>query len=234
MIIFAGLGNPGEKYARTRHNIGFMAVDAIARAHGFSADRKAHQALVADGRLGTEKILIIKPQTYMNESGRAIGEAMRYYKCNPDEVIVFHDELDLVPGKIRLKTGGGHAGHNGLRSMHEHIGPDYRRVRLGIGHPGDKSKVSGYVLHDFAKADQDWLNPLIDAIAAHASLLATGDTSRFQSNVAQDLLPSSGAAKSVDVSLTETSSAKLRKEQPKDPSREPAGPFDTLKRLLGQ
>ncbi len=187
MLLFVGLGNPGSEYAGNRHNIGFMALDRIGDAHGFGAESKRFQGRVREGRLGTEKVMLLKPTTYMNESGRAVGEALRFYKLDPDDVIVFHDELDLAPGKLRMKTGGGHAGHNGLRSIHAHIGEAYRRVRLGIGHPGHKSKVSGYVLHDFAKADRDWLDPLLDGMAKAAPLLAAGEDKRFQSDVAQDV-----------------------------------------------
>lgn len=184
MLIFAGLGNPGAKYAGHRHNIGFMAVDAIAEAQGFGPWRARFQGMVAEGRLGTEKVLLVKPQTFMNESGRAIGEAMRFYKLDAGDVVVFHDELDLAPGRLRVKTGGGHAGHNGLRSCHAHLGDGYRRVRLGIGHPGDKSRVSGYVLHDFASADRDWLEPLISAVGREAPRLSAGDDAGFMNALA--------------------------------------------------
>jgi PTH1 family peptidyl-tRNA hydrolase len=187
MLLLVGLGNPGSEYAGHRHNIGFMALDRIGDAHGFRAEGKRFQGRVREGRLGTEKVILLKPTTYMNESGRAVGEALRFYKLDPEGVIVFHDELDLAPGKLRMKAGGGHAGHNGLRSIHSHIGEAYRRVRLGIGHPGHKSKVAGYVLHDFAKMDRDWLDPLLDGIAKAAPLLATGEDQRFQSDVAQDV-----------------------------------------------
>ena len=184
MLLFVGLGNPGAKYSGHRHNIGFMALDAIAAEHGFPAWRAKFQAEVADGRLGRERVMLIKPQTYMNNSGQAVGEAMRYLKLDPADVTVFHDELDLAPGKLRLKSGGGHAGHNGLRSLHQHIGEGYGRVRLGIGHPGRKELVSPYVLHDFAKADEEWLEPLLEAIARAAPRLAEGDGGRFQNEVA--------------------------------------------------
>ena len=184
MQLFVGLGNPGAKYAGHRHNIGFMAVDAIASEHGFPAWRSKFQAEITDGRVGGERVLLMKPQTYMNNSGQAVGEAMRFLKLSPAEVTVFHDELDLAPGKLRVKTGGGHAGHNGLRSLHQHIGGDYRRVRLGIGHPGAKELVTGYVLHDFARADRDWLDPLLDGIARATVKLAAGDGAGFQNDVA--------------------------------------------------
>ena len=161
MKLFVGLGNPGAQYAGHRHNIGFMAVDRIAADHGFSPWRSRFQGQTSEGQLGGEKVLLLKPGTYMNRSGQSVGEALRFFKLTPGDVTVFHDELDLAPGKLRLKQGGGHAGHNGLRSIHEHLGDAYGRVRLGIGHPGHKDAVAGYVLHDFAKADQDWLDDLL-------------------------------------------------------------------------
>ena len=189
MQIFAGLGNPGPKYAANRHNIGFMALDRIAEAHGFGPWKARFQGETAEGRLGTEKVLLLKPTTFMNLSGQSVGEAMRFYKLEPEDVTVFHDELDLAPGKLKVKTGGGHAGHNGLRSMHAHIGENYRRVRLGIGHPGRKDLVSHYVLHDFAKADQDWLDDLLRGIADGAPELAAGRNDRFLNAVALRTAP---------------------------------------------
>ena len=189
MQIFAGLGNPGPKYAANRHNIGFMALDRIAEDHGFGPWKARFQGEVAEGRLGTEKVILLKPTTFMNLSGQSVGEAMRFYKLDPGDVTVFHDELDLAPGKLKVKTGGGHAGHNGLRSMHAHIGENYRRVRLGIGHPGRKDLVSHYVLHDFAKADQDWLDDLLRGIADGAPELAAGRNDRFLNAVALRTAP---------------------------------------------
>ncbi len=189
MKLFIGLGNPGAKYAGHRHNIGFMAVDAIHRAHGFGPWRKKFQAEVAEGTLDGAKVWLVKPQTYMNLSGQAAGEAMRYLKLSPGDLWVFHDELDLAPGKLRVKTGGGHAGHNGLRSLHQHVGPDYNRVRLGIGHPGRKELVAPYVLHDFAKDDSAWLEPLMDAVGREAPRLAAGDAAGFMSAVALAVRP---------------------------------------------
>jgi peptidyl-tRNA hydrolase, PTH1 family len=184
MKLFVGLGNPEQRHAFNRHNVGFMAVDAIAAAHGFADWRKRFEGLVAEGRLGQEQVLLLKPQTFMNASGRAVGEAMRFYKLKPGDVVVFHDELDLAPGKIRVKTGGGLAGHNGLRSMTSHIGSNFTRVRIGIGHPGRSDRVKGYVLHNFAKADSTWLERLLGTIAADAPLLAEGAIEKFQSRVA--------------------------------------------------
>ncbi|WP_281300300.1 MULTISPECIES: aminoacyl-tRNA hydrolase [unclassified Iodidimonas] len=188
MRLLAGLGNPGNQYADNRHNIGFMAVDEIIRRHLFTPDRPRFSGLVSEGSIDGEKLIIIKPQTYMNESGRAIGEALRYYKLDPSDLIVFHDELDLAPGRMRVKIGGGHAGHNGLRSIISHLGsPDFVRVRLGIGHPGDKDRVVPYVLSDFAKSEWPWVDDLCEAMAAHAGDLGRGDWPRFMTNVAQSV-----------------------------------------------
>lgn len=184
MKLFAGLGNPGAKYSGNRHNIGFMALDAIARAHGFGPWRAKFQGELTEGTLGSEKVILLKPMTFMNLSGQSVGAALRFYKLDPADLVVFHDELDLAPGKLRLKQGGGHAGHNGLRSIHEHIGPDYGRLRLGIGHPGHKDRVAPYVLSDFAKSDQDWLDDLLRGIADGAPALAEGDAARFTNTVA--------------------------------------------------
>ena len=187
MLILAGLGNPGSKYERNRHNLGFLAVDAIADRYGFPSERSRFQGLVRQGTIptpgGAEQVLILKPQTYMNESGRSVGEAMHFFKLKPEDVVVFHDELDMAPGRFRMKTGGGVAGHNGLRSIGAHIGPDFRRARLGIGHPGHKDRVLGYVLHDFSKEDMDWVHALCDACAEVAPLLAAGEDERYQAEV---------------------------------------------------
>ncbi len=184
MKILVGLGNPGPKHANNRHNVGFMAVDAIATRHGFGPWRARFRGEVVEGRLGNKKCLLLKPQTYMNESGRSVGEIVRFFKLAPDDLIVFHDELDLAPGKVRVKVGGGNAGHNGLRSISAHVGNDYTRVRIGIGHPGRKEIVHAYVLSDFAKADREWLEPLIDAIAEAAPLLVLGEAATFMNEVA--------------------------------------------------
>jgi peptidyl-tRNA hydrolase, PTH1 family len=187
--LFAGLGNPGDRYARNRHNVGCMAVDAIAEAHGFGPWRAKFSGQLAEGRLGTEKVLLLKPDTFMNRSGDALQAAATFYKLAPADIAVFHDELDLGPGKLRVKTGGGHAGHNGLRSITAHLGPDFQRVRIGIGHPGSKNLVSNYVLGDFAKVEQDWLEPLLEGIAAGAPSLASGDASGFLEAVARKTAP---------------------------------------------
>jgi len=187
MKLFVGLGNPGSEYAGNRHNVGFMAVDRIAAAHGFGPWRRKFQALAADGEIAGEKILILKPQTYMNESGRAVGEAARFLKLGEEDIVVFYDEIDLAPGKLKVKTGGGNAGHNGLRSISAHLGNDYVRVRIGIGHPGVKELVARWVLNDFAKADHEWLDPLLEAVATAAPRLARNDQSRFLTDVAKRL-----------------------------------------------
>jgi PTH1 family peptidyl-tRNA hydrolase len=189
VLLLVGLGNPGPKYERNRHNIGFMAADEICRRHGFARYRARFQSLVAEGCLDAAKVLIVKPTTFMNESGRAVGEAVRFYKLAPTDVMVIHDELDLASGKIRIKTGGGNAGHNGLRSIEAHIGNGFHRLRLGIGHPGDKHAVHGYVLGDFAKSEQRYVATIIDAIGDSAALLGSGDHPGFMSRVALILNP---------------------------------------------
>jgi len=183
MLLFVGLGNPGERYVGNRHNIGFMAVQAIARRHDIAPWRRRFQGVAVEGAIGTEKVLLLLPGTYMNESGRAVAEAVHFFKLGLSDVVVFHDELDLPPGKLRVKTGGGNAGHNGLRSISAHIGNDYRRVRFGIGHPGDKNMVEHYVLQDFAKSERPWVEALCEITADNAGLLAEGKDSTFQNKV---------------------------------------------------
>lgn len=182
MLLFAGLGNPGAKYANNRHNVGFMAADAIAGRHSFSPWQKKFQAEIAEGRIGGEKVLLIKPQTFMNLSGQSVGEALRFYKLEPSALTVFYDEIELPAGKVRVKIGGGAAGHNGIRSLDQRIGKEYRRVRIGVGHPG-KDMVHGHVLGDFAKADQEWLDVLLEAIADNAGLIAKGDENGFMNKI---------------------------------------------------
>lgn len=184
MLLLVGLGNPGARYARTRHNIGFMALDEIVRRQNLGAWRNRFKSETAEGFVGTEKVLAMKPQTYMNLSGEAVGDAVRFFKLAPADVVVFHDELDLAPGRLRVKTGGGTAGHNGLRSIDQHIGKDFRRVRLGIGHPGDKRLVHNYVLHDFAKEELAWVEPLCEAVGEEIPRLVAGDAEGFMSRVA--------------------------------------------------
>ena len=182
--LWVGLGNPGPQYAMHRHNVGFMALDVMAEIYGFSPAKKAFNGWVQEGRIGTQKLLFLKPATFMNESGRSIRAAMDFYKLAPEDVTVFHDELDLAPFKVKVKTGGGSAGHNGLKSTTQHLGPDYRRVRIGIGHPGHKDRVTGYVLGNYAKSEMDDLTDMLGAISAEAEWLAKGDDPRFMSDVA--------------------------------------------------
>ena len=189
MKLFVGLGNPGDKYAHNRHNIGFMALDRIAEDHAFGPWRNKFQGQICEGKLGDKKVLLLKPTTFMNISGQSVGEAARFHKVPLDQITVFHDELDLAPGTMRLKQGGGHAGHNGLRSIQAHLGAEYARVRLGIGHPGHKDAVAGFVLRDFAKADQDWLTALLNGIGNGAAHLALGDGSKFMNAVALQTAP---------------------------------------------
>ena len=183
MRLFVGLGNPGAKYAHNRHNIGFMAVDEIARRHGFAPWRRRFQGVTSEGTLDHEKIVLLRPETFMNESGRSVQEAANFFKLGASDIIVFQDELELPPAKVRVKIGGGIAGHNGLRSISAHIGNEYRRVRLGIGHPGVKELVHGYVLSDFAKSDRPWVEALCAVMAENAGLLASGTDSTFQNKV---------------------------------------------------
>jgi PTH1 family peptidyl-tRNA hydrolase len=185
MKLIVGLGNPGEKYAHNRHNIGFMAVDELARGYSFGPWKRRFQGVAGEGQIGSGRCILLKPATYMNESGRAVAEAMRFYKLSAGDIIVVHDELDLKPGTVRVKTGGGNAGHNGLKSISAHIGNDYVRVRLGIGHPGDKALVADYVLQDFAKADRQWLEPFLEGIARGMARLVEGSDAAFLSEAAR-------------------------------------------------
>jgi peptidyl-tRNA hydrolase, PTH1 family len=189
MKLWVGLGNPGTQYAANRHNIGFMALERIAADHGFGPWGGKFKGLLAEGRLGGDKVLLLKPQTFMNLSGQAVQAAAAFYRLGPGDITVFHDELDLAPGKCRLKTGGGAAGHNGLRSIIQHLGEGFHRVRLGIGHPGHKDRVAGYVLHDFAKAEADWLDDLMRGLSDGAPALAAGDGARFLNAVAARTAP---------------------------------------------
>jgi len=219
MRLFVGLGNPGAKYAMNRHNVGFMALDRIAEDHGFAPWRSKFQGAVSEGRLGSERVILLKPETFMNLSGQSVGEAMRFFKLGPGDVTVFHDELDLAPGKARVKSGGGHAGHNGLRSLHQHIGDAYARVRIGIGHPGHKDRVAPYVLSDFAKSDQDWLDDLLRGISDGAPALAAGDGARFMNAVALRTAPprSSTTATKPETPAPPATGAKPEAESPKTP-----------------
>lgn len=190
MRLLVGLGNPGAAYARQRHNVGFMAAETVGLHHRFPAWRRKFQALVSEGLIGGERVMLLLPQTYMNESGRSVGEAMRFLKLSLDDLIVLHDELDLAPGRLRVKMGGGVAGHNGLRSLDAHLGSrDFKRVRIGIGHPGHKDRVTGHVLGDFQKADRPWLEAMLDGIAVAAPLLVAGDDAGFMNRVALEMQP---------------------------------------------
>ncbi len=191
MHLLVGLGNPGPNYARNRHNIGFLAIDEIIGRYRLGPTRQRFHGAAASGTVDGETVLALKPATYVNESGRAVGAAMRYHKLTPADVTVIYDELDLPPGKLRVKRGGGNAGHNGLKSIDAHIGRDYRRVRLGIGHPGDSDQVTGYVLHDFSRSDETWLGPLLAAVGEALPLLLQGDDAGFMSKVALILAPPS-------------------------------------------
>ncbi len=244
MLLFAGLGNPGAQYQNNRHNVGFMAADAIARRHSFSPWTKKFKGLIAEGNIAGEKIILIKPQTFMNLSGQSVGEAMRFYKLAPSALTVLYDELDLVAGKVRVKVGGGAGGHNGIRSLDQHVGKDYRRVRIGIGHPGVKEMVHGHVLGDFAKADKDWLEPLLDTIADSAGLLAKGDDSGFMNKVTvglRDLLQPTSADDTPPPKAPKPQAPKaqshIRQARPNQPAVKvpETGPMAAmLKKLLGK
>ena len=226
MRLFVGLGNPGAKYAGNRHNIGFMALERMAEDHGFGPWRSKFQGEVSEGKFGSEKVILLKPMTFMNKSGQSVGEAMRFYKLESTDITVFHDELDLVPGKCRVKAGGGHAGHNGLRSIHQHIGPHYDRVRLGIGHPGHKDAVAGYVLRDFAKADQEWLDDLMRGISDGAEHLARDDGGKFMNAVALRVAPPRSSKS------TPKPKADKAPEQAKPVEEPQAEPLSPLQRLM--
>ena len=248
MRLIVGLGNPGSKYEHNRHNIGFMAVDEIHRLHSSFTPWKARfQGQVSEGRLGNEKVLLLKPSTYMNESGRSVGEAMRFFKSEPADIVVIYDELDLPPAKFRMKTGGGHGGHNGLRSISAHIGTEYRRLRLGIGHPGDKKLVSNYVLGDFAKADNDWIDPLLRMIAENAAMLAEAQDSQFSNKLTLALQPEKAKRSSYKASADKPTADTPKQSAPpkqkshirqarqgKAPAMPTSGPMaDMLKKLFG-
>ena len=222
MKLLVGLGNPGSKYANNRHNIGFMALDRIADDHGFAPWRSKFQGQLSEGRLGSGKVVLLKPETFMNNSGQSVGEAMRFFKLTPEDIIVLHDEIDLTPSKVRYKFAGGHAGHNGLRSVHAHIGDTYGRVRIGVGHPGRKEAVPGYVLRDFAKAEADWVENVLRGIADGAPHLADGDSGKFMNAVALRTAPP-------------RSSTTAKKPAPKTeekPQNEPEDARSPLQRLM--
>jgi PTH1 family peptidyl-tRNA hydrolase len=233
VFIIAGLGNPGRQYQDNRHNIGFMAADAIHRAHSFGPWSKKFRSEIAEGSIGNEKVLLMKPQTFMNHSGEAVGEAMRFYKLGPADLIVLHDELDLPAAKVRVKVGGGHGGHNGLKSLDAHCGRDYKRVRLGIGHPGEKERVHGHVLGDFHKVDREWLEPVLDDIGRHADLLFSGDGSQFMNKLAGQSQPQSPAPKAEKP--VPKGQSHIRQARDQKPAIEPSGPMAAmLKKLMGK
>lgn len=235
MLIIAGLGNPGRKYAGNRHNIGFMAIDAIHRRHSFLPWSKKFKAEISEGELDGEKVLLIKPQTYMNLSGESVGEAMRFYKLQPSDLVAIYDELDLAPGKARLKTGGGHGGHNGIKSLDAHCDREYRRLRLGIGHPGVKEMVQHHVLGDFAKVDQSWLEPLLDALADNAGMLVRNEDSQLMNKLA---LATGGKADDEKAKVEKKPVAKSHIHQARNHNQPKilpvSGPMaEMLKKLLG-
>jgi len=212
MKLIVGLGNPGEKYARNRHNVGFMAVQTIAKEHGFPAFKRRFQGVASDGEIAGEKCLLLMPTTYMNDSGRSVGEAARFLKLSTSDLIVIHDEIDLAPAKLKVKTGGGVAGHNGLRSITQHLDNDYVRVRIGVGHPGSKDAVHHYVLGDFHKSEVSWLDPMLAAMAKAAGHLVKGEADKFMSEVALLLQPESERK------------AKRAPPEPAAPKQDPAKP----------
>lgn len=233
MLIIAGLGNPGAKYAGHRHNIGFMAADEIVRRHSFGPWKTKHKAEISDGVLSGEKVLVVKPQTFMNESGQSIGEILRFYKEDLSNLIVIYDELDLAPGKLRIKTGGGAGGHNGIRSIDAHCGKEYRRMRLGIGHPGHKDRVTGHVLGDFSKADHEWLDTLLGSIADNAGLLAENKDANFMNKVALE------TGQNQDAKKPKPAKKQSHIHQARKPAAKPdipkSGPMaDMLKKLFGR
>ncbi len=235
MKLIVGLGNPGAKYARNRHNIGFMAVDQIARDHGFPPWKAKHQGSLTEGRFGSARAVLLKPETFMNKSGDSVAAAMRFYKLTPQDVIVLHDELDLAPGKVKYKVGGGHAGHNGLRSIHNHLGPDYARVRLGIGHPGHKDRVAGYVLHDFARADEAWLDDVLRGISDGAPYLAAGDSAKFMNAVSLRTAPprpSTGTRRPPSGSAEVRPEQKHRPQQAQPPAADTGDDRTALQKLM--
>ena len=229
MKLIVGLGNPGAKYAGHRHNIGFMCLDRIAADHSFGPWKSKFQGQVIEGRFGSDRVVLLKPETFMNNSGQSVIAAAQFYKLPPEDVIVLHDEIDLAPGKVRFKQGGGHAGHNGLRSIHAHLGADYGRVRLGVGHPGLKDRVPGFVLHDFAKADQDWLDDVLRGVSDGAQYLAQSDPAKFMNAVALRVSPprsgtgDKGDKRKPDVQKPASKTA---------PGPEPEAPISALQKLM--
>ena len=236
MLILAGLGNPGSKYAGHRHNVGFMAADEIVRRYSFGPWKSKFNAQISEGKIDGEKVLVVKPQTYMNESGQAVGKILGFYKEALSNLVVMYDELDLPPGKVRMKTGGGAGGHNGIRSIDAHCGKDYRRMRIGIDHPGHKERVTGHVLGDFSKADQEWLQPLLESIADNASLLVTGEDSSFMNKVALGTGNTKQTPYKKQASGNTGKQSHIHKARQNGPKKEvpKAGPMaDMLKKLFG-
>ena len=231
MLLIVGLGNPGRRYSGNRHNIGFMAVDEIHRRHRFSPWRARFEGETSEGDLGGEKALLLKPATYMNESGRAVAQAMRFYKLSPGDAVVVYDELDLPPGKLRMKTGGSTAGHKGLKSIEPHIGKEFRRMRIGIGHPGAKELVNGYVLHDFAKADREWVEPMLSAIAENAPLLVNGNDSTFMNRVH---LATTDEPERAQPEAVSEQAPRTETKADAQPERSISGAFAGLKKLFGR
>lgn len=236
MIVIVGLGNPGSQYSGNRHNIGFMAVDALQRLPSFAPWSKKFKAEISEGEIAGEKVLLMKPLTFMNLSGEAVGEAMRFYKLAPGNIIAIHDELDLLAGRARVKTGGGHGGHNGLKSLDAHCGKDYRRLRLGIGHPGDKARVNGHVLGDFAKADKVWLDPLLDAIADNAEMLVKAEDSQLMNKLALATGAKPEAEKTAKVANSSAQSHIRQARNSAQPKKLPeTGPMaEMLKKMFGK
>lgn len=231
MHLIVGLGNPGAEYAGHRHNIGFMAADEIARQHNFPPFRSKFSALVSEGTIGGEKVLLLKPQTYMNRSGDAVGQAAKFYKLTPADIFVIHDELDLAPGKARIKTGGGNGGHNGLKSIDAHIGNAFVRVRLGIGHPGHKDRVNAHVLSNFHKIDAEWLEPLLEELARHADLLIKGDAAGLMNKLALAVPGGKAGANPAPKQQSHIRQARPSTPQAKVPDKGPMA--DMLKKLFG-
>ncbi len=230
MLLIVGLGNPGRRYAGNRHNIGFMAADEIHRLHRFAPWRARFEGEISEGLLGGQKTLVMKPATYMNESGRSVSQAMRFYKLAPSDIVVVYDELDLPPGKLRMKQGGSAAGHKGLKSIEAHVGQNFRRMRIGIGHPGAKELVNGYVLHDFARADREWIDPLLAAIAANAELLVAGDDANFMNRVHLATAGEDERSAPEPSSDRPPAGGEASAERPK--ARSTGGPFSGLKKLF--
>lgn len=234
MLLIAGLGNPGTKYQNNRHNAGYMAADAIHRRHSFSPWTRKFQAEIASGTIGGEKVLLVKPQTFMNLSGQSVGEAMRFHKLAPSDLLVLYDELDLAPGKVRVKTGGGAGGHNGIKSLDAHCGKEYRRVRIGIGHPGDKALVHNHVLGDFAKADRAWVEPLMEAIADNAELLVKRDDNGFMSKVSLATQPARTIREDAPAAKGQSHIRQARQHKPPVTLPETGPMAAMLKRLFGR